>query len=71
MAIIILLVLVLFTFGIASRLLRTHVATWVPVSVPDNVIRIEDWEAALEQRRLQAAQDQAESIDTTSTLPTG
>ena len=55
MAIVILLGLVLLILGTASLLLRNHIAQWMPGPIPDNVIHIEDWQAALEQRRLRTA----------------
>jgi hypothetical protein len=57
MAIIILLALILFSGGLASILLRRHVASWMPGPVPDNVIHISDWSAALERRRFRHAHD--------------
>ena len=67
----ILLALILFTFCLAAMLLSNHTPSWMPGPTPDNIIHIEDWMAALEQRRLRTTPFQPECFETVTLLPVG
>lgn len=71
MAIVILLALILFSGGLASILLRRHAAELLPGPIPDNVIHIADWGAALQQRRHRAGLHIFDEGDAVTVRPAG